>query len=129
MNAKELVLVLDEFSNSKLNIGVGNSIHQMLKTEVGAPDDCVVVEYGGRKFYQVVELRDDEIILDISFIPLCAVTYNRMLLIRDAYYSIMEHVAPIFTSEQFVDKVDELSGLIMRRAITEPFFLHVVREE
>ncbi len=128
MNAKELVLVLDEFSNSKLNIGVGNSIHQMLKTEVGAPDDCVVVEYGGRKFYQVVELRDDEIILDISFIPLCAVTYNRMLLIRDAYYSIMEHVAPIFTSEQFVDKVDELSGLIMRRAITEPIFLHVIRE-
>ncbi len=128
MNAKELVLVLDELSNSKLNIGVGNGIHQMLKIEVGAPDDFVVVEYGGRKFYQVVELRDDEIILDISFIPLCAVTYNRMLLIRDAYYSIMEHVAPIFTSEQFVDKVDELSGLIMRRTITEPVFLHVIRE-
>ncbi len=129
MNAKELVLVLDQLGCPEVNIGVGKGIHDLIKEESGESKNCLTPEYAGRKFYLIEEFKDDEILLQIRTINNCVVTYDRLVEINKSLSGIMRGSLPVTKSEQYSMGVpDNLSGLIMMRNFGEITPLHVIRK-
>lgn len=95
MNVEELAKILDQIGCVHTSVGVGKAIHDMIKEELGVNKNWVNPGYYGRKYYQVQELKPDEIILQIKQMPDCIVSYSRLLEINLILSSLMIGAKPV----------------------------------
>jgi len=129
MNAKQIAIILDQLGCTELNIGVGKAIHDLVNKETGIAMSQVVPEYLGRKYYQVLELNDDEIILQIKEIRHCIVSYDKLVEINEIFSKPM-HSGKIASQvhNPYRDPIDNLDMMV---SIDERFkytSLTIIRE-
>jgi len=129
MDAKQIAIILDQLGCTELNIGVGKAIHDLVNKETGVGGLQVVPKFLGRNYYQVLELNDDEIILQIKQIYHCIISYDKLVEINEIFSKPI-HSGRIVSQLDNPDVIckDNLDMLFSMDETIRPKLLTVIRE-